>query len=245
MSSRKALRRRLWLEPVNGLRRVSPRMMSVSIVAGPAAPVVTDKIRNRAARLRVFEPISGSNPDRIIEQTTTFAQDGETVHLIIQCEADRPIMAYASLFADPSGALASLCRLTTAVFAIKSATFLDSLLNRKATSASPCFIAEQLEFVTDILFDGDADDPDLPLARAIAQTLNPRARIALLTESALASFRDHAAARFDFEKALEGAGWRKLLDEKISTPGGRDEVTAFACQARRPFHPERFWALLQ
>jgi G3E family GTPase len=220
-------------------------MMSVSIVAGPAARVVTDKILGRASRSRVFEPISGSNPDRIIEQITTFARNGETDQLIIQCEADRPIMAYASLFADPSGALASLCRLTTAAFAIKSATFLDSLLNRKATSASPCFMAEQLEFVTDILFDASANDPDLPLAQAIAQTLNPRARIVPLTESDLAAFSDHAAAPFDFEKAFEGPGWRKLLDEKTSTTAGGGEVTAFGYQARRPFHPERLWTLLQ
>jgi len=219
--------------------------MSVSIVAGPAARVVTDKIRSRTERSRVFEPISGSNPDRIIEQITKFAQNGETDHLIIQCEEDRPIMAYASSFADPSGALANLCRLTTAAFAIKPATFLDSLLNRKATSASPCFMAEQLEFVTDILFDGAANDPDLPLARAIAQTLNPRARVVPLTESALSAFGKHAAAPFDFAKALEGAGWRKMLDEKTSTRSGGGEVTAFGYRARRPFHPERLWTLLQ
>jgi G3E family GTPase len=220
-------------------------MMSVSIVAGPAARVVTDKIRSGVARLKVFGPISGSSPNRIIEQITTFAQDGETDHLIIQCEADRPIMAYASLFADPSSALASLCRLTAAAFAIQSATFLDSLLNRKPTSESPCFVAEQLEFVTDILLDGAANDPDLPLARAIAQTLNPRARIVSLTESAPAAFRDSAAAPFDFEKALAGAGWRKMLDEKTSTTAGSGEVTAFGYRARRPFHPERLWTLLQ
>jgi G3E family GTPase len=245
MSSKQALRPRLLLALGNDLRRVSPRMMSVSIVAGPAAPIVTDKIRSGVARSRVFEPIPGANPDRIIEQITTFAQDDETDHLIIQCEADRPIMAYASLFADPSGALASLCRLTTAAFAIESGTFLDSLLNRKATSASPCFLAEQLEFVTDVLFDGAADDPDLFLARAIAQTLNPRARIVLLTESAMTAFGDRAAAPFDFEKALEGADWRKMLDEKTSTTSGDGEVIAFGYRARRPFHPERLWTLLQ
>jgi G3E family GTPase len=149
------------------------------------------------------------------------------------------------LFANPSGALASRCRLTTAAFAIKSATFLDSLLNRKAASASPCFLAEQLEFVTDILFDGAADDLDLSLARAIAQTLNPRVRIVLLPEPALAAVGDHAATPFDFEKALEGAGWRKMLDEKTSTTAGDGEVIAFGYRARRPFHPERLWTLLQ
>ena len=220
-------------------------MMSVSIVAGPAARAITDKVRSSVARSRVLEPIAGSNPAQIIEQIKTIAQDGETEHLVIQCEADRPIMAYASLFADPSSALASLCRLTTAAFAIKSATFLDSLLNRKAPSASPCFLSEQLEFVTDILFDVTPNDPDLPMVGEVARSLNPLARIVPLAESTLGAWKSDGAASFDFQKALEGAGWRKLLDEETSTATGGGEVTAFGYRARRPFHPERLWTLLQ
>ena len=218
-------------------------MMSVSIVAGPAARTVTDKARgSRETRSRIFEPISGSRPERIIEQIKSIAQDGATDLLILQCEVDRPIMAYASLFADPSGALLGLCRLTTAAFVIESSTVLDSLLNRKATSGSPCFLAEQLEFVADILFDGPLNDPDLPVARAIAVALNPRARIVPVIESALTG-RDDVAESFDFQKALEGAGWRKLIDQTSTTCTG--EVTAFGYRARRPFQPERLWTLLQ
>jgi G3E family GTPase len=221
-------------------------MMLVSIVAGPAARTVTDKARgSRETRSRVFEPISGSSPERIIEQIKSIGQDGATDHLIVDCEADRHVMAYASLFADPSGALASLCRLTTVAFVIEPASFLDSLLNRKATSTSPCFLAEQLEFVSDILFDGAANDPDQPLARAIAQALNPHARIVEVTESTLTARQDDGEAPFDFEKALEGAGWRRLIDAKTSaSPGGR-EVAAFGYHARRPFQPDRLWTLLQ
>jgi G3E family GTPase len=219
-------------------------MVSVSIVAGPAARIVTDGVGDRPTRSSVFEPTPGSNPSQIIEQIETIAQDGETDQLLIQCEPDRPIMAYASLLADPSGDLASLCRLTTVAFAIESSAFLDSLLNRKATSASPCFLAEQLEFVTDILFDEAASEPDLGLARTIAQILNPHARIAPVAESALVAWPGDTATSFDFQKALEGAGWRNLLDGKTSSAadGG---VTAFGYLARRPFHPERLWTLLQ
>ncbi|MFL6520370.1 MAG: GTP-binding protein [Chthoniobacterales bacterium] len=220
-------------------------MTSVTIVAGPAARTVIDKaLGNRETRPRVFEPVAGSNPGQIIEQIKTIAEDGETDHLIVQCEADTPIMAYASLFADPSGPLASLYELTTAAFAVAAATFLDSLLNRKATSISPCFLAEQLEFATDIVLDGLAQDPELPLARSIAQALNPRARIVPIAEAALIS-RDDAAGSLNFQKALEGAGWRKLIDEETSAIAGGSEVAAFGYRARRPFHPERFWALLQ
>jgi G3E family GTPase len=219
-------------------------MMSVLIVAGPAARIATAKVRSRAARSRVFEPTPGSNPDQIIEHIRTIAQEGEINHLVIQCEATRPIMAYASLFADPSGVLARISRLTTVAFAIESAALLDLLLNRKATSTSPCFLAEQLEFVTDILLDGAANDPDLPLARTIAEVLNPHARIVPVTELALTGQGDETAP-FDFQKALEGAGWWELIDGEASPATGRSEVAAFGYRARRPFRPERLWTLLE
>ena len=218
--------------------------MLVSIVAGPAARTVTANVHRPATRSKIFEPTSGSGPERIIEQIKSIAQASETNHLIIQCEADRPIMAYASLFADPLGDLASVCRLAAAAFAIESSTLLDSLLNRKATSIPACFLAEQLEFVTDIVFDGPANDPDLPLARIIGQALNPGAHIVLLAESVLAE-RDDVAASFDFQKALEGAGWRKLIDGQTSAGTGRSEVAGFGYRARLPFHPGRLWTLLQ
>jgi G3E family GTPase len=220
-------------------------MLSVSIVAGPAAPTLITKARaKREPRCRIFEPTSRSNPGQIIEHIKTVANEGETDHLVIQCEVDRPIMAYASLFADPSGPLASLCQLTTVAFAIEASMLLDLLLNQKATPASPCLLAEQVEFVTGIFLVGPANNSDLVRARTIAQTLNPYARIGPVTESALTA-RHNAAPSFDFRKALESAGWRKLIDEEISAIPSAGEVAAFGYRARRPFQPERLWTLLQ
>src|SRR2546423_1118716 len=221
-------------------------MMSVSIVAGPAAGAVIDQTRrSRPKRISLFEPIPGSNPEQIIEQIGTIAHESETDQLIIQCESDRPIMAYASLFADPSATLTDVSQLTSVAFAVDSATVLDSLLDRKPTSVSPCFLTEQLEFATEIFLGSPADDPELQLARTIAETLNPRACLLSLNDAAVAEWQHRRAAAFDFEAALNGAGWRRLLDGEMSASGGDDKRTAFGYRARRPFHPERFWALLQ
>jgi G3E family GTPase len=44
---------------------------------------------------------------------------------------------------------------------------------------------------------------------------------------------------------LNGAGWRQLLDPEQPTLISDKRITAFGYGARRPFHPERFWNLLQ
>ena len=203
-------------------------LMSVSVIAGPDAGAVIEKLGG----VTLFEPSSGSKPAEIVTQLKTIAEKGETAHLVIQCEIERPLMAYAFLFADE---LASVARLTSAAFAIDSATLLDLLLDRKATSLSVCLIAEQIEFASDI-FLGNANGADCDLARSITLSLNPRARVG-------AAARIDRETTFDFEQAVNAAGWRSLLDGEPSRSGGK--VTAFACCARRPFHPERFSSLLQ
>jgi G3E family GTPase len=207
--------------------------MSVSIIAGPSAGRVVSALRDSGRkRFAIFQHDVNTKPEEIVARLRTIAEKGETDHLLIQCEAARPLMAYAFLFADE---LVDVSQLVSAAFAIDSATLLDSLLNRKPNSVSASFIAEQMEFASDIFLDG-ANGPDLELARSITSTLNPRARVSPRAEV------EHETA-FDFEEAINRAGWRKLLDQEYSSSS--DKVTAFGYRARRPFHPERFSSLLQ
>src|SRR2546423_1195827 len=224
--------------------RADAELMSVSIIAGSAARKVVDQVREIDAKgLRVFEQDPHSTPEELISGLRAIAEKGEISRLIIQCEADRSPMAYASLFADGSpSSLNNISRLTSAAFAIQPAALLDALLDREQVSVSPCFIAEQIEFVSDIFLDGVASDSGSELARSITNALNSRARIFALTETDVLAWMDRPPATFDFESALDGAGWRKLLDGNHSSS---DNVTAFGYRARRPFHPERFWGLLQ
>jgi G3E family GTPase len=231
--------------------------MSVSIVAGPAAESLLGKIQLQDRKagvltsessanfgaLTTFKQPTGSSPDGLLAQIRNIAEQGAVDDLIIQCEPDRPPMAYASLFAannPATSSLATVAQLVSTTFVIGAATFLDTVLSRTAnTGISPCFIAEQMEFVDQIVFDDDS--ADLDLARAIALALNPAAQVLRLTEAAAGWGRKHPARPFDFNTSLQRAGWRQLIDRGDKNGAGNGRVTAFGYNARRPFHPERFW----
>jgi G3E family GTPase len=221
--------------------RAGTELMSVSIIAGPASNAVLEKLGPiESKHVVVFQSTPHSRPEEIVAGLRSIATKGEVTHLIIQCEPDRPLMAYAFLFADE---LADVSRLTSGGFAIDAGILLDCLLDRKATSFSPSFIAEQMEFAGHLFLDGAIDNSDFALAQSIAIALNPRARISPVTEPDTAAWLSRHTTTFDFDEAINGAGWRILLDNKAST--ANDTVTAFGYHARRPFHPERFSSLLQ
>src|ERR1043165_65300 len=108
-----------------GVGRAGTELMSVSIIAGPASDAVLEKVGS----IEVFKPTSRSKPEEIVARLRSIAESGEGAHLIIQCDADQPLMAYAFLFADE---LADVSRLVSAGFAIDAGVLLDCLLDRKA-----------------------------------------------------------------------------------------------------------------
>lgn len=234
-------------------------LLSLSIAAGPALTAFLETIgsektglltsaRTEAPKnLTVFRQLPESNPDQIIKEIRAIADKGSIDHLIIECEPDRPPMAYASLFAATNGpqTLHDVSRLTATVFVIQPSDFLDAILGRETNSFPACFVAEQMEFVSRILFDAASGDRDFGLARSIAQALNPRAEVLPLSSAGVKSGQQLSPASFDFEAALAGAGWRQLLDGVAPAQRTDDRITALAYEARRPFHPGRFWDLLQ
>lgn len=214
-------------------------VLSVSIMAGPARGAAMEMLTEArlADSVSVFPSPPGAQPEELIRQLNAIAEKGEARQLVIPCEEERPVMAYASLFLDNASlpTLARTCRLTSVAFALDS----DSLLQ-----GGTCFLIEQLEFASDIFIQASSDDKTFELARSIALTLNPCARIELLTAKAIEGWIRNSETAFDFEAALAGAGWRQLMDEsspRIDHPG----VVAFHYTARRPFHPGRFSHLLQ
>ena len=238
-------------------------LLSVSIAAGPAIVtllnavglaesgrrigVLTSSTANDPKDLRVFHLPPGSDPNRIISEMEGIAGQHVVDHLIVECEPDRPPMAYASLFAggDLSRTLNKVSRLTTIAFAIQPAAFLDTMLAREPNSLPSCFVAEQMEFVSHIFLDAATRDSDFDLARSIALALNPCAEVSPLGQATVKMWCDTAYTSFDFEAAMNNAGWRQLLDTKQPTVSTDKKITAFGYRARRPFHPERFWNLLQ
>jgi G3E family GTPase len=246
---------------MTGVDGKNTALMSVSIMAGPSAPALLRRLgqtqtAGRIGLLTNSEPtpiaeafnhfrLTGPDPERIIGDIRRISEAGTIDHLVILCEADRPPMAYASLFVAgdhaPQG-LTDAARLTGTSFAIDAGSFVDAMLDRGSESLSACFLAEQLEFVSYILLEGNRD---LDLAREIAGALNPNARVTSLEKVAGEILANAGATSFDFDAALNGARWRQLLDGQQSTGTIGDRIVAFPYCARRPFHPERFWKLLQ
>jgi len=245
---------------MSGVPGKDRELLSVSIAAGPAVTAFLDTIGSAKTGLltstrtdastgvTVFHLPPGSNPDRIVHEIRLIAGKRAIDHLIIECEPDRPPMAYASLFAAPDNlpqTLNDVSKLTATVFVIQPADLLDAILGRRANSLQTCFVAEQMEFVSHIFFEAASGDRDFDLARSIALALNPRTNVSPLDSAAVKRCYDLPASSFDFEAALSGAGWRQVLDGKEPTLTADDRITALAYRARRPFHPGRFWNLLQ
>ena len=224
------------------------RILPVSIMAGPSAGALLQQIGAVREKRRLVLSAGAISPHGhdALEQISAIAEQGEVDHLVIECDSHTPAIAYASLFLSPP--LTETARLTKTMLAIRSSDLLDSLVRRKRDTelGSSCFLAEQLEFVNNIVLDGVNEDPDFELARDIAITLNPGAQISDLSpETVERLFGDAESTSFDFAAALDGAGWRQLIDAAKLPRGGDNDIASFAYSARRPFHPDRFWKLLQ
>ena len=224
------------------------RVLSVSVVAGPSAAALLQRIATiKDKRVVILRGDAiASDQHHALEPISAIAEEGDADQLVIECDSQTPAMAYASLFLSPS--LTETTRLSQTILAIRPSELLDSLVRGvgDAEPGSPCLLAEQLEFVDHIVLCGGEDDPDLKSARAIALTLNPRAQVShLASETAERLLSNARSTTCDFTAALDGAGWRQLIDAEILPRLGENRIAAFAYRARRPFHPERFWNLLQ
>lgn len=236
---------------MSGSSAPGTRLMSVSIMSGPSSGALLQKVREAKTKERfgvLTSQESQHDPPRIADQIREISVKGAIDHLLIACDPATPVMAYASLFlpqASINHSLSGVARLKTTVIAIKPSDLLGALVHRTAAAnGSPCFLTEQVEFADNIVLEGTPDDPDFQLATAIALALNPRAQIFDLSQETLKRLLDNAEASFDFDSGLDGAGWRTLIDGR--NPGcEHNNIIAFAYRARRPFHPERFWNLLQ
>jgi G3E family GTPase len=254
---------------------VKTALLPVSILSGPSAPALLQALGAIHSRPRiglltveasdgesqrqqlpnfVIERLSSSpggpaqDPAQLRRQIRTIAESGAVEHLLIECDPATPAIAFASLFLPDgraSESLADIAQLTSAVVALNSADLLASLVHRRETMFSPCFIAEQTEFASHIVLESGQDEDRFGLARAMVSALNPAAEVSKLSPAMAWDFLPPGGC-FDFAAALDGAGWRKLVDgEEMPDRNDNDRVTTLAYRAWKPFHPARFWNFLQ
>ena len=245
---------------------VRSQLLPVSILAGPSRRAVLQEVISRDANCRVGLLASansdsqrnhdqlmvehlvaadggGYDPGRIRAQISAIAEKELVDHLIIECDSKTHPIAFASLFLPDDGdgqPFSEIARLSSILLAIDADALVSSIVQGERVSGvtSPSILADQIECADLVVLSGEPASRNFLLAQAVTLALNPRAcivpRAALDTQTS-----------FDFEAAFAGAGWRKLMDADPGIQRGDQGVTSFVYRARRPFHPTKFWNLIQ
>ena len=258
---------------MTGETPATTQLLPVSILAGPSRRALVQEVVSRDAKCRFgllasasadsqttfdrlhVEPLSvtsggGYDPGQIRAQISAIAAKALVDHLIIECDPKTHPIALASLFL-PDGKtdqrFSNVARLSSIILGIDAEILLGSLVhgNHAPGVASPCILADQIECADVVVLMGDLADRDFMLARAVVSALNPRGRVVQQSREAIAEQLLDAGNSFDFEAAFAASGWRKLMDEATSAQRGGEGVMTFVYRARRPFHPEKFWNLIQ
>ncbi len=197
----------------------------------------------------------------LLKEVAALAKAGRFDNLVIESTGiSEPLpVAETFTFEDEHGtSLTQVARLDTMVTVVDAYNFLrdysssDMLddrgesLGEEDTRTVVDLLVEQIEFC-DVIVVNKADlvsEADLAQLIAILNALNPRARIVLAQfgKVALESVLD--TGLFDFEAASQAPGWLAEMRGEHVPETEAYGIASFAYQARRPFHPQRFWDLI-
>ena len=197
----------------------------------------------------------------LLEEVAKLAAEGRFDYLLIESTGiSEPLpVAETFTFRDEQGqSLADLARLDTMVTVVDGVNFLldyqaaESLASRGETlgeedeRAITDLLIEQVEFADVILI----SKIDLISATeraeltAILRRLNAQAQILPMVMGQVPLGRILDTGLFDFERAAQAPGWLGALRGEHAAETEEYGIGSLAYRARRPFHPERFFALI-
>jgi G3E family GTPase len=198
--------------------------------------------------------------DLLIE-VSKLAREGRFDYLVIESTgiAEPLPVAETFTFRDEQGAsLSDVARLDTMVTVVDAVNFQrdyeeaealqergESLGDGDERSVADLLI-EQVEFC-DVILISKIDlisSDELANLTAILRSLNPEADIAPMVMGQVPLEKVLATGRFDFERAEKAAGWLAEMRGEHVAESDEYGIRSFSYAARRPFHPQRFHALL-
>jgi G3E family GTPase len=149
--------------------------------------------------------------------------------------------------------LSEYCRLDTMVTVVDGNRFWhdfasgESLLDRKQgtdeldTREVVDLLIDQIEFADVILLNKTdlIEEVDRQELQSMLKKLNSNAKVIQTIHSKVELKEILDTNLFDFEKASEGAGWIKELNEEHIPETEEYGISSFVYRRKRPFHPER------
>ena len=194
----------------------------------------------------------------LLEEVARLASDGRFDYLLIESTGiSEPLpVAETFTFRDENGqSLADLARLDTMVTVVDGLNFLrdfnaaESLASRGETLGEEDersitdLLIEQVEFA-DVLLVSKIDlvsSSEREELMAILRRLNTHAEIRPMSMGNVPLNSILNTGRFDFERAAQAPGWLKEMRGEHIPETTEYGIDSTVYQARRPFHPERFF----
>lgn len=197
----------------------------------------------------------------LLLEVNRLAKEGRFDQLVIESTGiSEPLpVAETFTFADESGqSLSHVARLDTMVTVIDGFNFLRDYGSRESLHARGeslgeedhrtvvDLLIEQVEFCDVIVLNKIdlIDDESCERLKAILRGLNPRARIEMSAFGRVPLERVLDTKLFDFEEAADAPGWLREMRGQHTPETEEYGIRSFAWRARRPMHPQRFWALI-
>ena len=197
----------------------------------------------------------------LLEEVNTLAKAGRFDYLVIESTGiSEPLpVAETFTFADEDWvSLSDVADLDTMVTVVDAVNFLkdyeeakylqdtqESLGDEDERSVADLLV-DQVEFADVILVSKTdlAPSEDVSRLQAILKTLNTHAQIIPIANGNVDVDAVLSTGRFDFERAQQAPGWLAEMRGEHVPETEEYGISSFSYQARRPFHPEKFFAFL-
>lgn len=198
----------------------------------------------------------------LLLEVNRLAKEGRFDHLVIESTGISEPLPVAEIFTfagDDGQSLSSVARLDTMVTVVDAFNFLndyesvDSIgargesLGENDRRSVVDLLIDQIEFC-DVLVLNKTDlinDAQREKLTAILRSLNSRAKIITARFGQVPLEQVLDTGLFDFDKAAEAPGWLKELRGEHTPETEEYGITSFVFRARRPFHPARFWQVME
>lgn len=197
----------------------------------------------------------------LLDEVSSLAREGRFDYLVIESTGISEPMPVAETFTfrDEAGmCLGDLARLDTMVTVVDAVNFIrdfssvDQLKERGESLGENDertlvhLLTDQVEFANVIVLNkaAEIDEGELVTVHAMLRSMNPQAKIIETSYSRVALGEVLDTGLYDLQEAEKAPGWLDSLVEQ--TPETEEYgISNFIYQRRIPFHPERFYELLQ
>ena len=244
--------------------RVAVIVNDMSDVNIDARELNTDVSLNRAEE-KLVEMSNGciccTLREDLLLEVGKLAKAGRFDYLLIESTGISEPLPIAETFTfehEDGQSLADIARLDTLVTVVDAVNFIadfeaaqdlaergESLGEDDERSVADLLI-EQVEFC-DVLVISKTDlitELQLQRLKAILRSLNSRARIIQAQQGKVDPAQILNTGLFNFEQAQQAPGWLQELRGEHTPETEEYGISSFAFTARKPFHPQRFYAFL-